>query len=121
MSLYQLSSRIHHLIYRLYNAMLMVLLFFLWLQVDFFTWLIAGLFLFYLPSRQNIEAIQFENGRCFFYFTRYVLHIEIEAIHFFKWGWLFITNHGRYFVFSDALSREEMHEIIWKIHQVTGR
>lgn len=121
MAQYHLSSRIHRSIYILYYSLTTILLFFLWFQVELIPWFFFVCILFLALPRYDLVSIQFEKGQCFFYFDDYVLNVEIHAIHFFRLGWLMITNRGRYFLFLDALSQNEIHQLLWKMRQITRR
>lgn len=82
--------------------------------------LIAGMLLRSSINRRLL-GLQFQNGNCFLYFKNHVIQAIVHDILQFRLGWLLVTHQGRYFIFDDSLSRENMHELIWQLHQFIDR
>ena len=117
--------QLHTGLYLRFQIIIHLILFFLiilaWHQLDLWILILLVMFSGFFVFKPSFYAIEFQNGQCYFYFKCFVLHVDIQSVYFFKWGWLIRTSQKRYWIFSDALSRENMHEFLWKLDQTMRR
>lgn len=116
--MFKFESRILMYLY----AILFVLLLLMMVQMPY-NWeiFLMGGILLRSSMNRRLLGLQFQNGSCFLYFKNHVIHVIVHEILQFRLGWLLVTDQGRYFIFEDALPRENMHELIWQLHQFTER
>jgi hypothetical protein len=67
----------------------------------------------------RILKIEFDSVDVFFHYAQYILHDEITRVWDIGFALILYGKKQRYFIFKDQIPANELHEIKWKLYQIT--